>query len=239
MKELLDMKRKEKNGLARSLGQTALLAVLIGTVVAGCFRSDLPATGSERRQLLAVGDAGFPPFTYLEHGDPRGFDVDLLSALAGRKNLDIKVRLLDWTQAVQAVRSGEADILLGVSDFEERRAYLDFSERMLTMKSCFFVERETFSIAGIKDLGAAGPVGVEKGDISSQYLQKTYPEIRLREYPNQEAAMEALAKDEIKVAALDYYSGLRTLQKLNLGSKIKVTGEAFLEAAYCLGVKKE
>jgi two-component sensor histidine kinase/ABC-type amino acid transport substrate-binding protein len=218
---------------------------LVGLIVLGLFilvssRSARSARADTAygRELIAVGDANFPPFTFMENGEPAGFDIDILSEIAKRKDLRLTIKLMDWSSAMTAVRTGSADILVGVSDLEERRAYLSFSERMISMKSQLFVRNDTYAYTKMEDLTGV-PVGVEKGDVVAQYLAKTHPHIALREYQNQRAALEALAAHEIPVAILDYYSGLLSLQKLDMESRVKVIGDPILEAAYCLGTKKD
>jgi ABC-type amino acid transport substrate-binding protein len=233
--------KDRKRSILVALSIIVLLCIAIGTVVF-LLKTDQPARGKsaslQDRKLLAVGEAQFPPFIFQENGEAKGFDIDLLKEIARRKNLKLTFRMTDWTSAMQAVRNGAADILIGVSDLEERRAYLGFSERMLSMKSSLFVNTDTYAFIRLEDIGDGTPLGVEKGDITSLYLLKTHPEIKQKEYSDQKAVIEALARHEIEVAALDYFSGLLNLQRLKLGSRIKTIGDPILEAAYCFGVKK-
>lgn len=239
----MDLRSHQPNPRFRlALGLAVASILVLGLVLAilslGTETRKAKALASVSRELIAVGDANFPPFTFLEKGEARGFDVDLLQELARRQGLHITIRLTEWTTAMQAIQTGEADILVGVSDLEERRKILEFSERMLTMRSSLFTNKDTFAWSTLKDLGPETPLGVEKGDIAYQYIQKAYPQIRLRDYPDQGSVIKALASREIEVAALDYYSGLLGLQRLGLQGQIKMIGDPFLEGSYCLGVKK-
>lgn len=237
-----DSKKRQALTTRLATGLAILCVLILASIVPGLLLGGRPrkpvAPAPLSRELIAVGDAHFPPFTYLEGGEAKGFDVDLVKELARRQGLNVTIRLTDWASAMKAIQTGDADILVGVSDLEERRAYLGFSERMLTMKSCLFTGNETFAWTRLEDLGPTTPLGVEKGDITNQYIQKAYPHIVLREYPDQGAVIQALASKEIEVAALDYYSGLLGLQRLGLRGQIKIIGAPFLEASYCLGVKK-
>lgn len=216
--------------LFRGPSRLFLCAVVIS--LASCGVKSPP-----ERTLRAVGDANFPPFTFLEGEEPRGFVVDLLRAVAEKKNLRVDIHLMGWSAAMDEVRSGKADLLIGVSDLEDRRAYLAFSDRMLTMRSLLFVPEGSYAYTRPEDLKGV-VVGVERGDIVAEYLGRVYPNILLREYETQSAAVEALASGEIPVAALDYYSGLRSLQRLNLQGQVKVIGDPLLESAYCFGARK-
>lgn len=192
----------------------------------------------DHRPLIAVGDHNFPPFTYIENGKPAGFDVEVLQAMARRMNFGVEIRLVPWVDAVKMIDEGEADILVGVSASDERRRTFDFTDRMLTMKSSIFVNWDNVTIHDPGDVGTDKEIGVEKGDIMAQFLEKEYKRIRLREFNSQSEAMIALAENKIDMCVLDYYSGLYTIQKNALHRKVKSVGEPLLEAQYCFGVKK-
>ena len=198
----------------------------------------IPSIAVEHRRLIAVGDIHFPPFTYYENGKPSGFDVDVLRAMGKRMGTEAEIRLVPWVDALKMLDEGEADILVGVSVSEERRRTIDFTDRMITMKSSLFVNRGNVTIHDPGDVGAGREIGVEKGDIMAQFLEKEYKGIRLREFSSQSEAMIALADNRIELCVLDYYSGLYTIQKNALHRKVKSVGDPLLEAQYCFGVKK-
>ena len=66
---------------------------------------------------MYVGSNAFPPYQYLdEAGEPRGFNVELMRALARETGIDIEVRLVQGGTSQRLIARGEADLLcLGFS----------------------------------------------------------------------------------------------------------------------------
>ncbi|HNX60769.1 MAG TPA: transporter substrate-binding domain-containing protein, partial [Spirochaetota bacterium] len=107
----------------------------------------------DHRPLVAVGDYNFPPFTFIEKEKPSGFDVEVLQSMARKMNTEVEIRLVPRVDAVRMVEEGEADILVGVSVSEERGRKFDFTDRMITMKSSIFVNRDNVIIHDPGDAG--------------------------------------------------------------------------------------
>ncbi|HVB38727.1 MAG TPA: transporter substrate-binding domain-containing protein, partial [Vicinamibacterales bacterium] len=64
------------------------------------------------RPLVYGGSASFPPFEYLDsHGQPAGFNVELIRALAARAHRVVTIRLGAWPAIREAFRRGEIDII--------------------------------------------------------------------------------------------------------------------------------
>ena len=64
------------------------------------------------RPLVYAGDAYFAPYEYLDgEGQPAGFDVELVRALAREGGRSIEVRLLPWRQVLQDFEARRVDIV--------------------------------------------------------------------------------------------------------------------------------
>lgn len=103
------------------------------------------------------GDVDFELFESLDaQGQPRGFQVDLLQALAQRLGRRIDIRLRPWAQTEAALRSGEIDFVAMVPT-RERRAWAQFARAHATP-----------TLAAYHRRGVADPQGVES--LSEQRL---------------------------------------------------------------------
>jgi PAS domain S-box-containing protein len=190
-------------------------------------------------ELTAVGDAFFPPFIYRDDDENKGFLIGYMQAAERELGCPITVELMPWHEAMARVRDGRADILLGVSETDERRNAYAFTERLLTLKAHLFSRREDFHITEVEDLPKEAVVGVEEADIVHETLRGRYPGLELRPFPTQKAALKALASGEIDAVAADYYSGRWVVEQLNLKNEVKVVGHPFLEGAYGVAVRKD
>jgi two-component system, sensor histidine kinase and response regulator len=101
-------------------GVTALSMALLATtalaapepVRAGNGRGPAAGTGAAARPTFVyAGDRDFPPYEYLDaHGQPRGFSIDLVRALARVANVRVSFRMDDWRVVRSALDRGEVDL---------------------------------------------------------------------------------------------------------------------------------
>ncbi len=79
-------------------------------------------------ELTFVGSKFYPPLQWLDaNNEPQGFIVELEQALANEGDYPITQTLLPWNEALQAVRTGQADAVALIPS-EARSEYFDFSE---------------------------------------------------------------------------------------------------------------
>ena len=78
-------------------------------------------------RLVFAGSAEYPPFQWLDSSnEPRGFVIDLQTAIAHQGGLEVEHRLMEWDQALEAVENDEADVVAAfVSD--DRQERFDFT----------------------------------------------------------------------------------------------------------------
>jgi two-component system sensor histidine kinase/response regulator len=70
-----------------------------------------PTNASSRPTFVYAGDRDFPPYEYLDaNGQPRGFSIDLVRALARAANVRVSFRLDDWQVIRSALDRGEVDL---------------------------------------------------------------------------------------------------------------------------------
>ena len=67
------------------------------------------------KTLRVVGDADYRPFSYRlpDSAEQRGYNIELIAELANRIEYNLDLTLLSWDEAVESMRNGEADLILG------------------------------------------------------------------------------------------------------------------------------
>lgn len=76
---------------------------------------------------LRVVTDQWPPFRMQKSdGTLHGLDIDLLNVLQQRTGLRFEVRLLPWARALEEMRDGRADLMIGLARTPEREAYIDY-----------------------------------------------------------------------------------------------------------------
>jgi signal transduction histidine kinase len=100
-------------------------------VVAALFlpgAGSVPAAAGARRPVrVAVFDLN-PGIFMDDHGQARGFFVDMLREVAGREGWDLTFVPGTWTQGLDRVQRGEVDLVTSVARTPARESYLSFCQ---------------------------------------------------------------------------------------------------------------
>ena len=112
--------------------------------------------------VVLLGNRDFPPLSYLERGEPRGFDVDVAKELEKALGREIHVELMDWPLARDKVLRGEANGLIDFGFSEERAQQYHFTETTVTHEFRLFVRTSEVTRNGVGALDGK-VVGVTPG----------------------------------------------------------------------------
>lgn len=98
------------------------IIVLLSTVfLFGC-------NNDNKKTLVVATNAEFAPFEYVENGEIKGFDMDLIKAYGKYANVNIEIKDMDFDGALTAVSEGKADMALaGITVSESRKKTMSFS----------------------------------------------------------------------------------------------------------------
>ncbi len=163
------------------VGLTAWTPVSVCAQEVGARSPSTKATGDTTRTLVVVGDVDYPPYMFLDHGRPTGFDIELMRALGDVMQTTVQIELLPWAQARDRLVRGEADLIAGMARSRQRESQLFFS-RPTSLISMELFCRENSPIRSADD-PAVRRVGVQKGGIMHDMMlsSKVLPEIVARE----------------------------------------------------------
>ncbi|MBL9214068.1 MAG: transporter substrate-binding domain-containing protein [Opitutaceae bacterium] len=125
------------------------------------------------RARLRVGvEANSAPCTFADRqGQPAGFTVELLRAVAADQQLDLEYRILSWPDLMAAFRAGELDILCNVADTPDREAFILFSTTTLVMEGRLFRRRDAPEIRSLADL-AGRKLAVTRDSRAHEYVRE-------------------------------------------------------------------
>jgi PAS domain S-box-containing protein len=158
----------------------------------------------ERNPILRVApDPDFPPLEFFnQKGEYEGLVADYLQLICERLGLKLQaVQKANWSEAIDALRKGEADIIgANVPDNENRQEFL-FTDTYFSFNDAIITHQGIKKNLTIDDL-ADKTVLVVKGWPEARLLARTYPNINLVET---ETTLEALTKIAFK--EYDYFYG--------------------------------
>ncbi|HDI11067.1 MAG TPA: transporter substrate-binding domain-containing protein, partial [Candidatus Acetothermia bacterium] len=86
----------------KRIGVIVVLSAILGTGAAWGAGKDVYIVGL---------DAAFPPFTWVERGEYKGFDVEVMRKIAELEGFRVEFRDLPWATIITALAQGKIDII--------------------------------------------------------------------------------------------------------------------------------
>jgi arginine/ornithine transport system substrate-binding protein len=139
-------------------------------------------------------EGAYPPFSETApDGSIVGFDIDIANALCDEMGEDCTLVRTDWDGIIPALLEGHCDaIIASMSITPERRQVIDFSEKYYHTPAIFAARADADFTDSPEDM-AGRIVGVQRGTIHHDYMERTYPDTRLTLYATQDEAYLDLA----------------------------------------------
>lgn len=201
---------------------------------------DVSLCSAERSKVFVIGgDDNFPPYEYVSVKEGiqsyRGFNVDIMRAIALQTGIEIEFRPMTWADALQALDNGEIDAIQGMKYDSERLSKYDFSDEYITSSQVVFVLSGMY-ISELDEL-RDHKVAVQKGDIAYQNL-KSHSSFSVVAVPNQEEAFKLLLAGEVTAVIGNKLAGQYILQRNNQVDNVKMIGPDIDPHNYGVAVKK-
>ncbi len=163
------------------------------------------AADEDARRLRVVTTNHFPPLIFSdEAGNLKGMLVERWAMWEKRTGIPVELQALDWAEAVERMRKGEADVIDAITVTPERQDRYTFSKPYMTLDVTLFHDPD---LTGIVDASTARGfvVGVREADACADHLRAAGHH-DLRTFTNYAEMMKAAAAHEIRV-----FCGHRTL----------------------------
>ncbi|KAB3529697.1 transporter substrate-binding domain-containing protein [Alkaliphilus serpentinus] len=187
--------------------------------------------------LVIAGDKNYPPYEFLDDdGEYRGFNVDLMRAIAIEMGVEIKLLPMDWLEVHRALQDGEIDAVQGMNFNKQRKEFFDFSTPYLLNSSVFFVRTEDEKVLNSNDFKGK-IVAVQRSD-SAAYILAEIGEIEVMFVSDLEDAFDKLNNQKIDAVFGNRLTGIYILNKLQLKNNIKIMGEEINQVDYGIAVRK-
>lgn len=213
-----------------------MILLLSSLIVPMSSASETSEATFEKPVILVGDDINYPPFSYLdEKGQPTGYNIDLIRAVAKAMGYDVVFKLDEWSKVRWALENGEIDAISGMFYSEERKAQVDFSSRHTLASGDIFM-KDGATLSDVEALRGKTVV-VQKGDIVGEYLKSLDIGIEFYEVFTVKEALALVESGEYTYAGLSKLPGLYTIQSESIES-IKPQGLSLTPTDYCMAVKK-
>ena len=171
--------------------------VTILVLLFGFIPFSLPA-----EDLVCGITTGFPPYQFLEEGQPAGFDAEVMRLAAARADLDLRFEVPRWDDLLQYLRQGQIDCITGMEITSPRREMFDFTAPYYERTNAVFVRAEDTWIQEVEDLFHQRITGDRQSDIEELWLtEDRRGSIRIQQTETKREAMQLLA-DRLTLAAI-------------------------------------
>ena len=103
-----------------------VLSAVLALVMIVCM---FASCGAKKDVLYVATNAEFKPFETIENGEIVGFDIDLIKAIAGKLDMEVKLDNMEFDGVISAVNQGTDDVAIsGLTINETRKKSVDFSD---------------------------------------------------------------------------------------------------------------
>ena len=197
--------------ITRILSAVAATTLLLGGL-AGCGGDESGETESGAQlvksgTLTVCSDVPYPPFEDFDKSSPtgfKGFDIDIVSEIAERLDLELEVKdsSFDALQSGQALNAGQCDLAASAMTItEDREKNLDFSDGYYDSEQSLLVPTGS-DIASIDDLDGK-KVGVQQGTTGKAYAEENVSGAEIISFPSDAEMFQAIKGGQVDALLQD------------------------------------
>lgn len=166
-------------------------------------------------------DQNWKPFDWKDKsGNHAGFDADFTRLLEEKLNINIEVKLGDWSDVQNDVKNKKINGIIGASKNDKRDKYMVFTKPYFMFAQVVLVEKNNASLSSISDLDGK-TIALKKGSSDIKYFNKKYPNIKQKLYNNDTEIIMALSAKEVDAALSNIGAASYELER-NFISNVKV-----------------
>ena len=182
---------------------------------------------SSHQTLNVANEMDWPPFDFVDDGQPAGYSIDLIELIAKKTGLSIQfVNGYSWNEILDRFQRNEIQILPAVFKDDERISYLEFTSSYYIQPS-ILVTNINDTINSIHDLSNKNIAVIEGFSITAE-LKKNYPDINLVPVKTIQDGLKKVSVGELdgfveSIGVVSYY------MKENFIPNLKITTEVQLD----------
>jgi polar amino acid transport system substrate-binding protein len=192
--------------------------------------------GLEQEGTIVVGsDIDFAPFEFIEDGEPQGFDIDLMTEIAERLDLEAEFVNTSFDTIFTQLAAGEFDaIISGITITEERQEMNAFSEPYFAANQALVVPADS-DVTSTEDLDGAD-VGVQTATTGADFANENFTGANIVEFPTSPAGFNALESGQLDAFFIDLpVAGANTEDN----DALEVAEEVDTDELYGIGVQQD
>ena len=170
-------------------------------------------------------ETDWPPFNFVEGGQPAGFSIAYMNLVAEAAGLQIEyVTGPSWDEFLGMMRSGDLDVMLNIVQTDDRKDFLLFTEPYTTMSPVLAGLENVAGISSLDELYGK-TLCLSRGTSELDYITRVHPQIKLLALDGTLSCLHAVIAGQA-FATLDGYSVLRHLLDNNFIPGVRLSNVA-------------
>ena len=189
------------------------------------------------KTIRVVADIDYKPFSYLlpDRMEPHGYNIELIAEVANRIERNLDLRLMSWNEAVESMRNGETDLILGFDWQDLEIINCQISVPAFEEKFVAFGTNPGSSITSLYSKKIALIEGLGLKESMTRYLL----EPNCVEYPTATECVRAVIDRKCDYFIVHRTAGETYLRALGQTGK-RVPGRIEIESAQmCIGIAQD
>jgi len=185
--------------------------------------------------LVFAGSDDYPPFQWRDgNGEPRGFVIDLQDAIAHQPGLEAEHRLMAWDKALEAVETGEADVV-ALFHSETRDKRFDFTSPLyhvahgIYAPSADSVQKDPDDLSGMR-------VALVEGGYAQNRLMDNQAGGELMPHQDIRSALLAVSQGRADIALVAAHTARHVIAEAEL--ELHQVSPPFWPKAYAFAVRQ-
>lgn len=224
------------NGIKARRFSAPLLAMAALLTLVGCSNGQNDANDDvspDAAETAATGDVlrigtegAYAPFNYTNaDGTLGGFDVDIANAICADMKVTCEITAQDWDGIIPGLKAGKYDaIVAAMSVTPEREQQVSFTEPYFSNTLVFLAKKDSsFDPSNSDDINAHS-IAAQRSTISSQWLEKVYPNADMKLYDTLSNAFLDLGSNRVDAMVSDKLPALEWLGSTS-GSQYALKGQ--------------
>ncbi|MDY0235940.1 MAG: transporter substrate-binding domain-containing protein [Gudongella sp.] len=184
-----------------------------------------------------AGDRDFPPYEYVDSDNRfKGFNVDLIKAIGLVTGMEFEFIPMKWEDTYVSVHQGNADIIQGMKESEERKDKFLFSDSLLMNSQSIFVLDNNADIRNDNDLEGK-LVALNKEDTVLKEIS-AINNARIIEYASLGEALDSLLDGDVDALVGNTLTVNYLCKEKNSIDLVKIVGDTINEQKYSIAVHK-
>ncbi len=199
----------------------SLMAAMCGAVLAVLIMAGGPGSQAMAESLTIACYQDYRPYSYVsDEGKPEGLLIDFWTLWGQRNQVTITFLPGFLSQGLERVKSGQADVMIGLFKSEERSAFLDFSNPFMEVHTNLYV-RDDSPVGSIEEFSAKLPVGVVKDGFAASFFKDRYPNVTVKAFKSPREVTDMAVAGKLNAFALDFPNALFLMAEHDSFDKFK------------------